>query len=246
MRFFPDIGIAANMRVLDVGCGNGDLSRTMAALVGPGGEIVGIDRSESALQSARATPSHPDSAAIHYETVDLSKQFPDLGHFDAIVGRRVLMYLPDAAATLSQLANFAKPGTILAFQEHARADLPSGAGDLTLHRQCYEMAWKTVAAEQGDVTLGYRLANLVRAAGFTLDHAYSEGVLMQPWGQSFLPTLIQVMLPRMIERGVVAVGEIDPETLADRIDAERRGSGHTIVWDLAFLVSGRFAGKAAQ
>ena len=246
MRFFPDIGIAANMRVLDVGCGNGDLSRTMAALVGRGGEIVGIDRSESALQSARATPSHPDSAAIHYETVDLSKQFPDLGHFDAIVGRRVLMYLPDAAATLSQLANFAKPGTILAFQEHARADLPSGAGDLTLHRQCYEMAWKTVAAEQGDVTLGYRLANLVRAAGFTLDRAYSEGVLMQPWEQSFLPTLIEVMLPRMIERGVVAVGEIDPETLADRIDAERRGSGHTIVWDLAFLVSGRFAGKAAQ
>lgn len=58
-RFFQDIGVAANMRVLDVGCGNGDLSRIMAALVGRSGEVVSIDRSEEALASARAMQPAP-------------------------------------------------------------------------------------------------------------------------------------------------------------------------------------------
>ena len=228
------------MRVLDVGCGNGDLSRMIAALVGPNGEVVGIDRSEGALASARAVPPRPESALIRYQTTDLSGALPDLGLFDAIVGRRVLMYLPDAAATLTRLATLSKPGTILAFQEHARADLPSAANDIPVHRQCYGMMWDTVAAEKGDVTLGYRLADLVRAAGFTIEHARSEGVLIQSWEESFLPTLARVMLPRMIEHGVAREGEVDLNALALSINEEHRAANGTIFWDLAFLVSGRF------
>lgn len=238
-RFFPHIGLRANMRVLDVGCGNGDLSRMVATLVSPNGEVVGIDSSEAALASARAAPHDSASAPIRYETADLSGPLPELGQFDAIVGRRVLMYLPDAAATLTRLARLAKPNAILAFQEHARANLPSGANDLPVHRQCYDLAWGTVTAEKGDVALGYRLADLVRAAGFTIEQARSEGVLIQPWEEAFLPTLVRVMHPRMIEHGVVQEGEIDLDLLADRLADERRAVGGTIFWDLAFLVSGR-------
>ncbi|WP_443970404.1 methyltransferase domain-containing protein [Sphingobium sp. CR28] len=238
-RFFPNVGITANMRVLDVGCGNGDLSRFVAGLVGPGGEVVGVDTSEEALTSARGVPTNTETAPIHYQIADLSVELPDLGVFDAIVGRRVLMYLPDAAATLTRLALLAKPGTILALQEHARADLPAGTNALPVHRQCYKMIWHTVAAEKGDVGLGYRLAALIRAKGFTIEHARSEGVLIQPWEESFLPTLMGIMLPRMVEHGVVR-DQIDLDTLAQRLDDERRAANGTIFWDLAFLVSGRF------
>jgi SAM-dependent methyltransferase len=239
-RFFPNVGITANMRVLDVGCGSGDLSRLVAGLVGPGGQVVGIDRSGDALASARAVTPNTNAAPIHYQIADLSGELPDLGVFDAIVSRRVLMYLPDAAATLARLARLAKPGTILAVQEHARADLPTGAGDLSVHRQCYRMMWDTVAAEKGDVALGYRLADLIRATGFTIDHARSEGVLLQTWEESFLPTLMRIMLPRMVEHGVAQEDQIDPDTLAQRLDDERRAVNGTIFWDLAFLVSARF------
>lgn len=228
------------MRVLDIGCGNGDLSRMVAALVGSGGEVIGIDSSETALAAAYDTPHDPAGAPIRYEIADLSGPLPDLGPFDAIVGRRVLMYLPDAATTLTRLARLAKPGAVIAFQEHARADLPAGLGDLPIHRQCYDMAWDTVAAEQGDVTLGYRLADLVRGAGFAVEQARSEGILIQPWEASFLPTLTRVMLPRMMARGVVREGQVVLDLLADRIDDERRTVGGTILWDLAFVVSGRF------
>lgn len=243
-RFFAGIGLSATMRVLDVGCGNGDLTRMAAALVGPGGEVVGVDSSATALAAARAAPSDTRSASVRYELADLRGPLPALGRFDAIIGRRVLMYLPDAAATLTRLADFAKPGTVLAFQEHARAALPAGAGDLPVHRRCYGMAWNTVAAEQGDVTLGYRLVDLVRAAGFAVEQGYSEGIVIQPWQESFLPTLIRMMLPRMIERGVVRPHEVDPESLAEQLDDERHTAGGTILWDVAFLVSGRFGSRA--
>lgn len=238
-RFFAGIGITPAMRVLDVGCGNGDLSRLIAMLVGPGGEIVAIDRSEQHLAMARSVDAGPHAAPIQYCQAELMGELPDLGHFDAIVGRRVLMYLPDAAATLARLTKLAKPRAIMAFQEHARAGLPAGLGELALHRQLYDWVWSTVAAEGGDVELGLRLVNLMQAAGLEIEVARSEGVLLQADEPSFLPTLARAMLPRFVEHGLARVEDVGLDTLADRIEEERRAVGGTIVWDLAFLVSAR-------
>lgn len=238
-RFFNSIGIAPGSRVLDIGCGSGDLSRLLAKLAGPGGEVVGIDRSEDAIAAARDMPAEPGAAPIHYTRGDLAGALPDLGQFDAIVGRRVLMYLPDAAATLRALVHLAKPGALLAFQEHARSALPAGLGELALHRQLYEWTWSTVAAEGGDVALALRLVELMEGLGLTIEDARSEAVLIQPGVPSFLPILASAMISRVVERGVASAQEIGLDTLADRIDAEHRATGGTIVWDLAFLVCGR-------
>jgi SAM-dependent methyltransferase len=238
-RFFADIGIAPAMRVLDVGCGNGDLSRLVARLVGPDGEIVAIDRSDEALAAGRAVDAGPYSALIRYCQAELADELPDLGQFDAIVGRRVLMYLPAADATLARLAAMAKPGAILAFQEHARAGLPAGLSELAAHGRLYDLAWNTIAAEGGDVGLGLRLAGLMQAAGHRIEIARSEGILLQAGEPSFLPTLARAMLPRFVNSGVAGMEEVGLDALVDRLEEERRAVGGTIVWDLAFLVSAR-------
>lgn len=98
--------------------------------------------------------------------------------------------------------------------------------------------WDTVAAE-GDVGLALRLVDLMQAAGFTIQEARSEGVLLQSGEPSFLPTLARAMLPRLIEREVASAEEVDLDTLADRLEKERCAVGGTVVWDLAFLVSPR-------
>jgi SAM-dependent methyltransferase len=238
-RFFGGVGITSGMRVLDVGCGNGDLSRFVAGLVGADGQVVGIDRSDPALAMARGVERAAGAASIDYHVVDLAAPLPDLGHFDAIVGRRVLMYLPDAAVTLVRLTGLARPGAMIAFQEHARSALPAGLGALPIHRQLYDLAWDTVAAEGGDVGLGLRLSPMMAAAGLSIAEARSEAILLQPEAPSFLPTLMQAMLPRMVEHGVTTEADLDIATLPDRLLQEQRASGGTIVWDLAFLVAGQ-------
>src|SRR5882757_11549895 len=46
-------GLRPGMRVLDVGCGPGDVSFLAARLVGPTGEVVGVDRAAAAVAAAR-------------------------------------------------------------------------------------------------------------------------------------------------------------------------------------------------
>src|SRR5688500_3219381 len=52
-RFLVEAGIGPGMRVLDVGCGVGDVSLLLGELVGPKGAVIGVDRDPRALALAR-------------------------------------------------------------------------------------------------------------------------------------------------------------------------------------------------
>ena len=52
-RLLREAGIAPGMRVLDLGCGAGDVALLAAEMVGPNGAVVGIDRNDDALAAAR-------------------------------------------------------------------------------------------------------------------------------------------------------------------------------------------------
>jgi ubiquinone/menaquinone biosynthesis C-methylase UbiE len=47
------VGVSTGMRVLDLGCGTGDVSMLAASLVGPSGSVVGIDQSPETIALAR-------------------------------------------------------------------------------------------------------------------------------------------------------------------------------------------------
>ncbi len=49
-RLLARAGIEPGMRVLDVGCGPGDVSFLLSELVGDGGSVVGVERDEQALE----------------------------------------------------------------------------------------------------------------------------------------------------------------------------------------------------
>src|SRR5215470_7231157 len=60
-RFFAEAGIAQGMRVLDVGCGAGDTSVLLGAMVGKSGTVVGVDRAPAAVAAAKAKAGRHDN-----------------------------------------------------------------------------------------------------------------------------------------------------------------------------------------
>ncbi len=109
---FAEAGIRPGMRILDLGCGAGDVTFVAAGLVGPGGSVVGVDRSPEALARARLRAGQRGLTQVQFMEGDLNDPAPG-GPFDAIVERLVLWLVPDPAALLRRQATVLRPGGLV-------------------------------------------------------------------------------------------------------------------------------------
>lgn len=109
-------GLRPGMRVLDIGSGPGDVSFVAAGLVGPTGSVLGVDAAPEMVELARAR-----AAEKGLSTVQFTRSAIDaiaLGEpVDAVIGRLILMHLPDPAATVRHLSSLLRPGGVIAFAE---------------------------------------------------------------------------------------------------------------------------------
>jgi 2-polyprenyl-6-hydroxyphenyl methylase/3-demethylubiquinone-9 3-methyltransferase len=97
----------AGRRVLDVGCGGGILSESMARR---GAHVLGIDLAAAALQVAELHALEHE-AAVAYRRIaaeELAAEVP--GAFDAVTCMEMLEHVPDPASVLRALATLVRPG----------------------------------------------------------------------------------------------------------------------------------------
>ncbi|MEO7715938.1 MAG: methyltransferase domain-containing protein, partial [Capsulimonas sp.] len=134
-RLLVDAGISPGMRVLDVGCGRGDVSLMAARLVGEIGQVLGVDRDPNPLVMARERGREFGLSNIAFAEDDLCALSPEYGTFDAIVGRRVLMYQSNPAHAIRSLARALRPGGLVVFQEHDATMTPGRLTPLPLHER---------------------------------------------------------------------------------------------------------------
>jgi demethylmenaquinone methyltransferase / 2-methoxy-6-polyprenyl-1,4-benzoquinol methylase len=102
--------VSRGMRILDVACGTGSLTRSLAVEAGPDGEAIGVDRSSRMLARARAKRLTAGTAPTAYQLADaLALPFPD-ATFDAVTMAFGLRNLPDYSAALAEMTRVARPG----------------------------------------------------------------------------------------------------------------------------------------
>src|SRR4030095_3476788 len=115
-QLFEEAGINQGMRVLDIGCGSGDVAFLTANLVGRSGEGVGVERERKAGAWASARAHSQGITNVKFIEGDPAETEFDR-QFDAIVGRLVLMYYPDPVEAIRKLIRHVRPGGLIVFQE---------------------------------------------------------------------------------------------------------------------------------
>ncbi|KAK4233427.1 S-adenosyl-L-methionine-dependent methyltransferase [Achaetomium macrosporum] len=114
------LAIEPGMRVLDVGCGPGNLTAHIADLVGENGSVVGVDPSKERIAIALESNIRPNLSFSEGRAEDLSR-FPATS-FDIVFVNSTFHWVQDQPAALREFARVLKPGG-------GRLGISGGSGD---------------------------------------------------------------------------------------------------------------------
>jgi len=164
--FLSLAGVGAGMRVLDVGCGTGVVTRDVAARVGLGGHVVGVDPSRALLAvarrrtgaegtGARPTFRHGDGLALPFAPAS----------FDVTLAVTVLLHVPSSDRVLGEMVRVTRPGGRVAVLDQDFGTFAIDVLDRALTRRIVDgHAERFYAEPWSGRTLGrrLRLAGLAR------------------------------------------------------------------------------------
>jgi ubiquinone/menaquinone biosynthesis C-methylase UbiE len=236
-EFFLAAGLERGMRVLDLGCGMGDVSLLAARLVGSTGGVVGIDRDNVVLEKARKRADmHESGAGIEFIHTELLEFHGDRC-FDAVVGRYVLLYQPDPVAALAHAARQVRPGGIVVFHELDFANQIRCYPDGTLYASMYSLIAETFRRAGFPGDLGLHLTPLFLKAGLPWPTIKAEvmtggepGSFIYQW----ITDVLRSLLPRIEQFGLASSHELQLDTLVARMESEAVARQSQIIGPLQF------------
>ena len=240
-RLLTESGIGMGMRVLEVGCGGGEVTQILAELVGPSGHVLALDRDAGALATAAERVKAHGLANVQLLAVDIAltetplETFPR-SSFDALAGRRVLMYLIDPIAALRRLSPWLRRGALVVFEEADMTMVPAREASMPAHDEGCAWLRNMLGAEGVDAAMGFHLPAVFERAGFRFERVRAEAVIQGQGAQFPLSGLLGLLRPRLIATGVASAAEID--VLLPRIDVEARVATAVYISEMSFCAWG--------
>lgn len=240
-QLFVQAGIKSGMRVLDVGSGSGDVSFLAADLVGEGGHVVGVDRSEAAVQRARARAIRRNHSNVTFVVGDPAAM-PFDQPFDAIVGRFVLMYQDDPVWSLRQITKHLRANGLVVFQEL----------DTSACRSCPAVSSFDEASRWlGDALrgsgarpeLGLEMHSLFLDSGLPAPSMRVDAVISgaaESPVYSLLAEAVRSLVPTLQKLNIASPANVQIDSLADRIRSEVLARRAVVV---SYGLVGAWAGK---
>lgn len=221
-RLIRECGVGPGMRVLDIGCGVGDMSMLLAEAVGDTGSVVAFDREAVAIEVARARALAGGHRQIEF-VIASNEAFPDRPAFDAVIGRYVLHHQSNPVAMVRRAAEAVRRGGIVAFHEPAGHigghTVPIVDLYVELERSLSSVFCNTLPHRD----VGGRLIACFEEAGLPTPRLIWESIAgghESPLWRLMAMTY-RSMLPQIAASQARAPADLgDPATLADRLVAE--------------------------
>jgi ubiquinone/menaquinone biosynthesis C-methylase UbiE len=218
-RLLRNAGIEPGMRVLDLGCGAGDVSLLAGKLVGASGSVVGIDRNAEVLGVARKRAQAGGFPQVAFMDASVDT-FADPVPFDLVIGRYILIHQADPVAFLRAAACFAKPAGTLAFHEPSMSGPLRSLPEVALWQQAAEWILATFRAEAPSSDAASRLIEHFSRAGLPQPKLFSEtpiGGGAEAPHYAWLTGVARTLLPRMVQLGVASEEMVGIGTLENRL-----------------------------
>ncbi|MET0236491.1 MAG: methyltransferase domain-containing protein [Kibdelosporangium sp.] len=204
--------VRPGMRCVDIGAGLGRMSGWLAEHAAPG-EVIALDRDVQLLGNLpKVFPT------VRVVAADITDPELELGTFDLVHSRLLLMHLRDRAEIFRRLTGLVRPGGWLVLGESVKGTTMTGAPDGPFQR-LMDRHWAALENSIGsDATWGLRYPDLLREAGFTdigVEMYQPSMTPSSPAGQFF-----QHNFDRLRDR-ILADGLVDEETFEAAMQAMR-------------------------
>ncbi|MFF3891328.1 methyltransferase [Streptomyces sp. NPDC001914] len=164
------LGSGPGGRCLEVGAGTGTVVRWLLEEAGAA-EVVALDRDTGGLE-ALAGPR------VRLVTADLRDENLDLGTFDLIHARFVLMHLPERRQLVSRLARWLNPGGWLVLGD--AVEVPNPLDSSSAYRRTMDAMWQALRS-----TIGTDTSDIP-----AYPHFLREEGLQDAGGELFCPPLV--------------------------------------------------------
>ncbi len=199
-RFLLDAGLAAGMRVLDLGCGNGNMAAWMAQVVGPAGAVVAADIDPQQLGLVRGAMAAAGVGNVEVIEADASRLALGEGVFDLAYCRCLLMHLREPAAALERMFAAVKRGGLVVCEEPASSSVATYPGRVPVIH----------ALNQAFVAMG-----LARGLDFDIGDRLHE-LLVRPGSSVVTARFVQPIVPLASAAAFLELGARELRTIAVR------------------------------
>ena len=209
------------MRVLDVGCGPGSITRGLAERVAPG-QVVGIDLSRETLESARQDAAARGLTNLTYEEASVYQLPYAEASFDVAYAHQVFQHLRAPADALNEILRVLRPGGFVAVRDVDWGTASYWPADPWIDR-FVETHFTTWYRNGGEPRMGRHLRALFNAAGVDdLEISAAVWCYATPeetieWGDSYAERLLtSPMGSRPVEYGFATRADIEAMAAAFR------------------------------
>lgn len=219
-RFLREAGVGTGQRVLDLGSGVGDVSMAIARLVGPMGEVVGIERDRASISKAQERCKAAGFHNVSFEHANVSDLYGEKS-FDAVVGRFILMFLPDPEAVLRSVASFVRLGGAVAFQEVSWIPMLALGARLPLWSQVLCTIHQTLLHSGANPEMGLDLYPLYQRIGLPAPNMHMDVLLgSTPGFTDVILGVLRSLCPLAVKNHAPVSALGDMETLPERVQTE--------------------------
>ncbi len=206
------VGLRDGQRVVEIGCGTGNIACWVAQQVAPGGSVIGIDISPEQIEQAREQAQRLKLRNIEFQVADAySPRLPE-DTFDIVYCRLVLIHLTRPEAALRAMRSLVRPGGYVVCEEIDHAcwicDPPA-----TAMTRFFDLSTALGKRRGENFSLGASLHRLFREAGFTRPEVGANFVLALRGEQKrLLGMTFAEFAPELVSEGFASQEEAEQVT----------------------------------